>query len=395
MKISQAQIQKKVKAKQAQPQLKQILSNLDIAILKKELEPIINSSLINKVQLIKDDTYKLRIKTKQGQQNLIIVNGKAVFLTNYKYTASLASSGFEKFLSKRLSGQKIIHIKQENFDRNLYFETSDYYLILELFSTGNIIITDKEFNILSSLKKEEWKDRKISKGQIYKFPSPRATNPNSLTLDDLKQHLQSSDQDLIRALVKKINLSSAYLEQVIKQTNLNKEEPASSISPQKTKQLLENLQLFINQKTSPIIVTKDNKPFSAKPFVTDETDFDQTQSFNDAVDAYYSLNILSSKKKVSKKQEEKMKKLSAQLKQQETAIAKFNKQIEDSRAKAELIYSNYQEIDELLKTVQAAKKKLTWEEIFDKLKTGKKSKKGITSKISSFDKKNLEITLDL
>jgi predicted ribosome quality control (RQC) complex YloA/Tae2 family protein len=176
---------------------------------------VLNSELlggyINNIQLVNyetNDIIKLKIhKTKTKE---LIITPNALFITDRVLPVNSESGGLLKFLKKRLYNQKIQEIKQDKNNRLVFFKLDKYYLIFEFFSNSNIILTDLEFNVITSKQKEEWKDRIIKKGEKYVFPRGQ-----EIDLENLKKiELEIKELDLkktISYLVKEYNIYPEYI----------------------------------------------------------------------------------------------------------------------------------------------------------------------------------------
>jgi predicted ribosome quality control (RQC) complex YloA/Tae2 family protein len=100
----------------------------------------------------------------------LIASPEALYLTQFKLSAIQNPKGFAGFLKKHLSNKKIMKVWQKGLDRVVVLEFEKYYLVCEFFDYGNAILCGKDWNILQPFHRQEWKDRKLAKGEIYKFP---------------------------------------------------------------------------------------------------------------------------------------------------------------------------------------------------------------------------------
>ena len=85
------------------------------------------------------------------------------------------------------------------------FELDSFNLIFEFFAKSNIILTDKEFKIITSKQKEEWKDRTIKKFEIYKFPEGK-----DITQINEKDIIENEKKEIIREITKKYQIAPYY-----------------------------------------------------------------------------------------------------------------------------------------------------------------------------------------
>lgn len=124
---------------------------------------------MTKIQQVGKDLFKLTFSS--PKKELLIQPGKRIHLTSYKIEAPSTASQITMLLRKKLKGKKLIDVYQHSSDRVIVFEFNEFFLIIEFFSHGNFVLTDKDYNILFTFRKEAWKDREFKKGVKYKFPA--------------------------------------------------------------------------------------------------------------------------------------------------------------------------------------------------------------------------------
>ncbi|MDO8647375.1 MAG: NFACT family protein [Candidatus Diapherotrites archaeon] len=281
--------------------------SLVIAQLVEELKPLIEESHINKIQELEGNSLKIRLHSKEGSLDLII-SPEAIWVSQFKLSTLSNPKGFAGFLKKYLSNKKIMKVWQKDLDRVIVLEMEKFFLACEFFDEGNIVLCDKEWKILQPFRRGEWKDRKLAKGETYKFPQ----NINEQKRQELEK----------------------------KRTGWKKIEG-----------LMEQL----------------DEEFSKKISQTPEAVEKESQS------------------------EKKRAKLLHSIKEQEKAKEKFQNEILENQKKAELIYANAQEIEELLNAIKKGKaKELPEKEIEAKIiDAGKKGNLGarLVKEISLKEKK--------
>lgn len=85
------------------------------------------------------------------RRQLVVGSGFRCHATQYSRTTATAPSPFVTRLRKSLKSRRLTSISQVGTDRiiDLSFSDGTYHLFLEFFAGGNIILTDREYNILS------------------------------------------------------------------------------------------------------------------------------------------------------------------------------------------------------------------------------------------------------
>ena len=88
------------------------------------------------------------------REQLLVDSGFRCHLTSFARTTAATPSAFVSKLRKYLKSRRITSVSQIGTDRVIEFRFSDgqYRLLLEFFAAGNIILTDKEYNVLALLR---------------------------------------------------------------------------------------------------------------------------------------------------------------------------------------------------------------------------------------------------
>jgi len=316
----------------------------------KDLEKELVNGYINNIQTIDQDTFKIKIhKTKTKQ---LVINQNICFLSDYILPTS-ETNGLISFFKKKLFNQKIHEIKQDKNNRVIYFKLDKYYLIFEFFSNSNIILTDLDFIVITSKKKEEWKDRIIQKGEKYNFPTNidfKELNEKEI-INNIEKELNKKIQDLnkktlISYLVKKYSLPPIDIEVVVGE----KEKI--------TKETIKHIKDIYNYKT-PRIVILDRGTDKYISIVNEEG-----QLYSE-LENYY-LEVY--KTKVAEKNETKKEKRQAILQEQTIAKSKFEDEITRLNKEGELIYTYFMYIDQINKQIEiATTKRINEQEIITKI----------------------------
>jgi predicted ribosome quality control (RQC) complex YloA/Tae2 family protein len=345
------------------------LDNLSLAYLVQELEPIISGGYINKVSELEDKSLKIKIHTKQGSKDLIITKN-SLFISSYSHKARHGKTPFAESLKKHLYNKRIIGIEQHDSDRIILLKFSEYSIVLEFIGEGNKILLDKLGKIISCQRKEEWADRKIAKGELYKFPKHSGLDPKNISGKELEKLLAASNKDLIRTIISSVNISPIVAEEILYRLKIEKNKKASSVSESEALIIAENIRKEYNFGVS------QAKPCAYKEFCYPYRLLHiaeipkEIKSLNGFLDEEFANKIAKpSNNKVEGKKPEKKTNLEFMKLQQIEAKKKFETQILEAKDKADLIYSKYNEIDELLKLVQKlASAKNSESEIIEEIK---------------------------
>jgi len=314
----------------------------------KELRKELVGGYVNNIQLVNySDDNLVKIKVHKQKTKELIITPQVLFLTELVLPVNPDGGGLIKFLKKKLYNQRIQEINQDKNNRVVYFKLDDYYLIFEFFSNSNIVLTDSEFNIVTSKQKEEWKDRIIKKHEKYVFPQGKSVFEIG-EKELLAQTKALELKECISYFVKEYNVYSGYINQA-----KDKKEIIKTILELYS---LENAKLLLKETTTEnkwiVIVIKDKEK-------------NQTNNFFKEIANHYVKNIQindSKENNIKKNKQESIKENQLNTRKEYEKIAK-NLQLE-----GEVIYQYFQVIEKINEQIRIAReKKVSPEEIIKKI----------------------------
>ena len=377
------------------------MTNVDIYTICQELNDLLVGARVDKSFQPTKDTVVMRFhKAGTGRLDLVIQAGKRIHLSQYPLTNPQNPPSFPMLLRKIVKGANVVSIEQHNFDRVVEIKMKKeetYTLIVELFSQGNIILLNESNEIILPLKRKHWSDRDISSKKEYVFPLENGINPITLTIDEFKEIVTSGeDEEIVRVLATN-GLGSLYAEEIMLNTEISKKTACSSLSAEEMniifnalKSVFEPLEkrqftpMIVNNKKEIEKLELENplKKYKSKEDVIsinlsqyEGFEVESFESFNEACDEFYSSKV---KNEITGIQEaawnKKVSKFSKRLEKQEETLHNFEKTIEDSQMKGELLFTNYVQVDNILNVIKGAREKdYGWKEIGKTLKDAKKS----------------------
>ncbi|MBQ6813499.1 MAG: NFACT family protein [Methanobrevibacter sp.] len=377
------------------------MSNVDIYTICQELNELLVGARVDKSFQPTKDTVVMRFhKAGTGRIDLVIQAGKRIHISQYPLTNPQNPPSFPMLLRKRVKGANVVSIKQHNFDRVVEIKMKKaecYTLIVELFSKGNIILLNESNEIILPLKRKHWSDRDISSKKEYVFPAEHGINPITVTEDEFRDKIRSAESDEIVRILAKNGLGSLYAEEIMLNTDINKKTLSSDLSSQEILDIYGSLKsvfepllkkefnpMIVNNKKETERLQKENpdKKYRSKEDVVslklkqyENYESEDFESFNEACDEFYSSKV---KNEITDIQEaawnKKVGKFSKRLEKQEETLKGFEKTIEDSQRKGEIIFTNYVQIENILNVIAGAREKdYGWKEIAKTLKDAKKS----------------------
>ena len=377
------------------------MTNVDIYTICQELNDLLVGARVDKSFQPTKDTVVMRFhKAGTGRLDLVIQAGKRIHLSQYPLTNPQNPPSFPMLLRKIVKGANVVSIEQHNFDRVVEIKMKKeetYTLIVELFSQGNIILLNESNEIILPLKRKHWSDRDISSKKEYVFPIENGINPITLTIDGFKEIVaDGEDEEIVRVLATN-GLGSLYAEEIMLNTEISKKTPCSSLSAEEINIIFNALKSVFEplekRQFTPMIVNNEkeveklkqenpDKKYKSKEDVIsinlsqyEGFEVESFESFNEACDEFYSSKV---KNEITGIQEaawnKKVSKFSKRLEKQEETLHNFEKTIEDSQMKGELLFTNYVQVDNILNVIKGAREKdYGWKEIGKTLKDAKKS----------------------
>jgi len=353
--------------------MKSQLAALDLYYLIKELKCLIGSK-VNKIYLPLKKQLIINFHTPNiGSQQLFIDVEETLYLTEFKFPTNEPSE-FCMFLRKKLENSRLKDIEQLEFERiiKLVFESkeSNFELILELFSRGNIILA-KDSIILIAEEHQQWKDRVIKPNITYDYPK-KEHNFLKITKDELNKLLKNTTKEsLVKSLALDLGLGGIYAEELCLMSKLDKNKKPKDITEKELLSLNNAFKEIKNKKLTPQIVKDQNIIIDIVPFGLDYYKIyekEESETFSKSLDNYFSNLAISLKFEKQKKKLDSVKNI---IKKQEETIKELEKLEIENREKAEILYKKYELVSNILKEINLIKKKHSWEEIKEKLKDHK------------------------
>ncbi len=348
-------------------------TNLALAYLIEELKPQVEGAFVNRIQEVNQQTIKVKLHSSAGSKTLIACP-EAIYLTRYSIPARKNPRGFAAALDKALNNKKVVSLSQHESDRIAVLGFSECFLVFEFVSPGNIVLTDRNMKILACMYAQEWRDRTVKRNETYKFPAAKGKNPATVSIQDLAEMLAASSHDLIRALVRSLNIAPQLGEEACIVAGIQKSEPAkeTASSAKKIAALHSAIANFysMKEKSSPVLYSDGLLcPFPLKALASKS--HKQCSTLNDCIDEGLSPAFAASESAAEKAKKATMLGREAfNLRQQQEAEEKFAKAAEENREKAELIYRHFPAFDELCKAaVELLKKGNSEEEVMYKLRS--------------------------
>lgn len=347
--------------------MKSQLSSFELSHLLNEFEFLLGSKIEKVFQQPKPNdefVFVLHVPGK-GKHFLYFNLPGFVCLSSFKPVFPSVPPGFASSLRRKINNARIKSITQKDFERILIIELStkfgSYFLVVELFTPGNMLLIDENNKILSVLHPKIWADRSVLPGKIYEFPKGQL-NPLSLSFDNFKEViLKSSKDSLVKSLATDFSLGGDYAKEVLFRSGFNSQLSPLDIVDSDLKKIYGFLIEVLSEGSSPVKSSTEVFPI----FMKSKKNLVKVESFNNSIQEliFSNLKIEEEKsfiKEVTKTQSKFEKIISAQEKQ----LLSLEKSSVENQKKGELIYSNYQSLKIIFdKISQFRKEGKSWDEI--------------------------------
>ncbi|MBX0294338.1 ribosome rescue protein RqcH [Haloarcula nitratireducens] len=379
---------------------KRELTSADLAALESELSDYIGAKLDKAYLYDDDDVVRLKMRDfDRGRVEFIIELGDVkrahVAATEHVPDAPGRPPDFAMMLRNRLSGADLARVEQFEFDRilELEFDREDASttIVAELFGDGNVAVLDEHGEVIDCLDTVRLKSRTVAPGTPYEFPSARF-NPLTVDYEGFAARIRESDADVVRTLATQLNFGGLYGEELCSRADIEYNLPVEDLTDEQLERLYEVVSELATQlregDLDPRVYyesTEDGDSGDADagdgeanrrrvdvtpiPLVEyDHLYSERFESFNDALDDYFFNFQREEQVEGGEPQrpdfEAEVSKYEHIIQQQEEAIEDFEADAEAEREKAELLYANYDLVDEVLSTVQGARAEdVPWAEI--------------------------------
>ncbi|MBN2102388.1 MAG: NFACT family protein [Candidatus Aenigmarchaeota archaeon] len=372
------------------------MTALDIYYLVRELKEVLEGGFFRKIyQWRLDDGFQFifeiyapkasRTGSKTSTARLF-VDKSHIFLTTKKAEAPVQPLGFCQLLRKKLIGAKIRNIEQNEFNRIIEIKMDDYYLIIENFHQGNVIFCDSGEKIIMPLYHQTWKDRTIRPNHAYEYP-PSDSNPLTISKEDFIKQAKSSDKKIVVFMSVNMGFGSVYANEILK--DFDSDKNAKEFSEKELSVLFLSMKKFGMMKMNPSIY-----PDFVSPFPIGERIPKRTETFSEALDSYFTPRLVDTvEKKEQKIQKSEKDRIQRIVKSQEEAIESMHGKGVSSKEIGEIIYENYQFINNTIHQLLGARDSgLSWNEIKEKLKS---SGTEMAKSIIKIDEKKGLLTLEI
>ncbi len=398
---------------------KRELTSVDLHALVVELNRY-RGAKVDKAYLYGDDLLRLRMRDfDRGRVELFVEVGeiKRAHAVSPERVPDAPGRppNFAMMLRNRISGADFAGVEQYEFDRILSFEferdDENTTIVAELFGQGNIAVLDETGEVVRSLDTVRLKSRTVAPGAQYEFPQSRV-DPLTVGYDAFVRQMESSDTDVVRTIATQLNFGGLYGEELCTRAGVEKTLDIADAGEEEYEALYDALTRLAEQVRTGefdprVYLERDGdatRVVDATPIPLEERAHLESEgydSFNDALDEYFYRLEREAEESESGGEERpdfeaQIAKQERIIEQQQQAIEGFEREAEAERRRAELLYANYELVDEVLTTVREARESdVPWDEIRETLAAGADRGIAAAEAVEDVDGSAGTVTVDL
>jgi len=343
------------------------MNSLDVYYAVEELKSLQGG----KIQKIYQRDRRLRIQVyAQGDNYDLILEPGKIYVSRYDRKGPKRPPNFCMFLRKHLRNEIIREVKQHKFDRIVEIHTEDSVLVSELFGKGNFVLVDRDGKIIQPLEVQKWSERKIAKGEKYKYPPP-GKDPRRLGSREFGRFIDT-DREIVRKMARDLNLGGRWAEEACHRADVEKSKIGEELNDAEVTKLRRSVTSLFKKSLDPGIYLQNSEKIAAVPFPLKkfgDMSFKGYDTFNRALDDYFSeMEKEEVEEEVEEKKEEELSKVRRIKEEQEEAEEKWSEKQGESEERANLIYENYSLVDDILNGIQKAMNSdIPWKEIKERI----------------------------
>lgn len=155
--------------------VKSRFSSLDVRAMVNSIRPEAVGCKLTNIYDINSKVYILKLARKNFKRFLLLESGVRFHITDYTREKSAVPSNYTMKLRKHIRTKRLTDVRQLGADRAVIFtfgrDENAFHLILELYVSGNLILTDHEYKILVLLRTHSDKDNKVAVREVYPVDS--------------------------------------------------------------------------------------------------------------------------------------------------------------------------------------------------------------------------------
>ena len=282
------------------------ISEIELRFLVSTIKTFIDDVYyVSSVYPITNNSFIIKFHHSQKNDVSLLISTHGLCITKYKYSTVEDNEAIKKIKSN-LERSRLVEISTYSGERiaQFVFQNSvnnKYYLIIEMFGNGNIILCDEKSKILAITNSLSVRHRILKTGLNYFPPPSRGIDITSLNFDNFLSFYKSHDKENInikRWLGRTFSISKKFIEYVVNNSKIGHKN-INELTNEELTELYDGLISLITNVSSGkdlqscIILDEDSNPADISPFIPYNINSKYVKSFNtyfDAIDEF--LNYL-------------------------------------------------------------------------------------------------------
>lgn len=404
--------------------MKQRFSALDICATVTALRERIVGLRLQSIYDVNNKTFLLKFTKPEHKELVLVESGFRLHTTDYTRDKSITPSSFVVKLRKHLKTRRLTALRQLGMDRVIDFEfavaagpqaNGTYHVICEFYASGNIILTDYQYNILALLRVVHLDpETSFAVGRKYDMAESREIEP--VTRKELVEWLRTRagpKDNLKRTLATLGAYGPALSEHVIVRAGLNptlrvatgidldEQSPQITALAEAYQEAYEVVTKLASQVSPGYIAYMDEAKAIFDEFHPwlfaqhQDKPHREFESFLDAADVFFS-NIEAQKLQVKAHQQEQaaVKKLDAIKAEHQGRVDSLEMAHRKTEEQARRIEVNLEFVDQAVMIIrQAVAAGLDWQELDDLVKDQKQQGNPVAERIVKLNLGRNQITL--
>lgn len=251
------------------------------------------------IELYKNQTFWLKL-----------VPGKYFSVSNTKPKENIKFGFTEMMRSSFLN--KRINLSMHRSDRILELDSLEKKLVVELFSKGNIILTNGG-NIEHALFTRNYVSRNVSEGEVLIYPPEKFDFLHSEKKSILGELAKSDKQTVVKALAVDFSLGGVYSEEICYRAGIDKMKSPNKLLEEEKNAIYSAIEAILHEPLKPNIV--NSEVLSVIDLTHLHTEKEYFKTINDAVINFFREETIRSKQKTTTKSqlENEINKLSSEI----------------------------------------------------------------------------------
>ncbi|KAI8086191.1 fibronectin-binding protein A N-terminus-domain-containing protein [Halteromyces radiatus] len=415
--------------------MKQRFNALDIRATVANLKERLIGLRLQNVYDVNSKTFLFKFGKPDDKELVLIESGTRIHTTQFSREKSAMPSMFCAKLRKHIRTRRLTGVRQVGVDRIVDFEfgggenSLGFHIIAEFYASGNIILTDHEYRILTLLRVVQSDTVRMVAGEIYNIDAT-LRDFQKVEVDKLKQVLQKAGpKDTLKKILNiGFEYGPAMTEHIILEAGLNPNtKVATEFDCSDDSPALKDL-LVAFTKSDEMVASTANKVPKGYIILLDNANQDRQQdidgkelkeveiydefhpylyhqhatkkylefpTFDSAVDEFYSaIEAQKLEMKARNQENAAIKKLEAVRKEQEGRVAGLLDQQMSNTRKAQLIELNLDTVDAAISIIRnAVASQMDWLDLEELVKEEKRRNNPIALMIDALKLKTNQITL--